>query len=101
MLLSSAGDVFLRHRLEQRFFRVLRQVFEDRGGVFARHDAKDDDLIFEAEGGQERGDVAGVAIAQHVAQPRVVARATASPPVPPPAAPPLESPRGRRRGRGR
>ena len=53
----------------------MRQVLEDRGGVLPRQHAKDDDLIFEAQRRQQRGDVAGVPIAQHVAQPRVVAGA--------------------------
>ena len=53
----------------------MRQVLEDRGGILPGHDAEDDDLVFEAERRQERGDVAGVAVAQHVSQPRVVARA--------------------------
>ena len=75
MLLSRVADVFLRHRLQQRFLRFLRQVLEYRRGILPRHDAKDDHLVFEAELGQKRRHVAGVAIAKHVSQPRVVARA--------------------------
>ena len=37
--------------------------------------AEDDDLVFDAERREQRRDVAGVAVAQHVAQPRVVAGA--------------------------
>ena len=53
----------------------MRQVLECRGGVFARQHAEDHHLVLEAERRQHRGDVAGVAVAQHVAQTRVVARA--------------------------
>ncbi len=75
MLLSSAGDVFLGHRLEERLLGVLGEVLEDVGGVLARQHAEHDDLILEAELGQERRHVAGVAIAHHVPQLGVVARA--------------------------
>ena len=54
MLFEQRRDVFLRHRLEQRLLRVVRQVLEDRGGVLARQHAEDDDLVLEAELGQER-----------------------------------------------
>ena len=45
------------------------------GGVLAREHAEHDDLILEAELGQERRHVAGVAVAHHVPQLSVVARA--------------------------
>ncbi len=65
--------VLLRHRFQQRFLRVVRQVLEDGGSVLPREHTKDDDLVFEAEGRQQRGDVTRVPIPQHVAQARVVA----------------------------
>ncbi len=74
-VVEQLGDVLLRHRLQQRFLRVVRQVLEDGGGILPREHAKDDDLVFEAERRQQRGDVARVPIAQHVAQARVVAGA--------------------------
>ena len=74
-VIEQRRDIFLRHRLEEGLLGVLRQVFEHLGGVLARQHAERDDLILEAELGEKRRDVAGVAIAHHVAQLRVVAGA--------------------------
>ena len=55
--------------------RLLRQILENLGRVLARQDAEDNDLILDAELGQERGHVAGVAVAHDVPQLSVVAGA--------------------------
>ena len=55
--------------------RVLRQILEDRGSVLPRKHAEHHDLILDAELGQKRRKVAGVPIAHHVAQLRIVAGA--------------------------
>ena len=68
-------DVFLGHRLEERFLGVLRQILEDLGGVLARQHAEDHHLVLEAELGQKRRHVDRVAVAHHVPQLRVVAGA--------------------------
>ena len=75
MLLSSAATSSWAIVLSRRLLGVLRQVLEDGCGVLAREHAKDDDLILEAERRQQLGDLAGVPVAQHVAQARVVAGA--------------------------
>ena len=67
--------VLLRHRLQQRLLRVLREVLEHGRGVLARQHAEDDHLVFQAQCRQERRDIAGVPVAEHVAKPRVVAGA--------------------------
>ena len=74
-VVEQRGNVLLRHRLEQRFLGILGQVLEDGGGVLAGQHAEDHDLIFEVELGEQVGDVARVAVPQHVAQPREVPRA--------------------------
>ena len=56
-------------------FDSCDEVLEHRRGIFPRHDAEDDHLVFEAERGEEGGDVAGMPVAEHVPQPRVVAGA--------------------------
>ena len=71
-VVEQRGDVLLRHRAEQRFLRVEREVREHLGGVLARQDPEDDHLILDTELGQHGGDVGGVPIAHHVAQPREV-----------------------------
>ena len=75
MLLSSAATSSCAIALSSASLASCDEVLEDGRGVLARQHAEDDDLILEAELGQERRDVAGVAVAHHVAQLRVVAGA--------------------------
>ena len=74
-VVEQGRDVFLGHRLEQRFLGVLREILEDGGGILPREHAEHHDLVLEAELGQERRHVARVPIAHHVSQLRVVAGA--------------------------
>ena len=73
MLLSSAATSSCRHRLQQRFLLVARQVLEDGGGVLPRQHAEGDDLIFDAEVREHGREIVGLAVPDHVAQPGEVA----------------------------
>jgi hypothetical protein len=53
----------------------LREILKHVRRVLAGHDPEDHDLVFDAERGEQGGDVGRMAIAKHVAQACVVARA--------------------------
>ena len=67
--------VFLRHRLQQGFLRLLGEVLEHRRGIFPGHHPEHDHLVFEAERGQQRCHLAVVTVAEHVPQACVIAGA--------------------------
>ena len=75
MLLSSAATSSCAIALSSASFASCTRYSKTAAASFRGMHAEDDDLIFEAELGQQRGEVAGVPVAQHVAQPRVVAGA--------------------------
>ena len=76
MLFSSAATSSCAIAFSSASLRFVRQVLEDRRGVLARQHAEDDDLILEAERRSAASATSlGVPVAQHVAQPRVVAGA--------------------------
>ena len=74
-VVQQRGDVVFCHRLEERFLRFLRQVFEDRRGILPRQHAKHDDLILGVQRGQQFRHVVGGPVPHHVPQASVVAGA--------------------------
>ena len=73
MLLSSPATSSCAIAFSSASLRLEGEVLEDRRSVLPREHAEDHDLIFQTQRRQERRNVAGVPVAQHVAQPRVVA----------------------------
>ena len=63
----------MRHALEQRFLGLLFDRYSNTADASLRGmSAEDHHLVFDAERRQQRRDVAGVPVAQHVPQPGIV-----------------------------
>ena len=74
MSFSSAATSSCAIAFSSVSFASCVEVLEDRGRILPRQHAEHDDLVLDAQLRQQRRELARMTVADHVAQPRVVAR---------------------------